>query len=160
MLLSEHIKRLICLKQKDWSNSGIPATSTRCPDHLTREFLTTTSTFPYSTKNYSVERIHAFYTRPCVRERERECVCVCVFVCVCVCVCVCVWERERERETEWVSVCVCVCERERERERQNESVCVCVCVSVCVYVIAYVCKDEACWYIVNMFCWGIFRTVW
>ena len=84
MLLSEHKKRVISLKQKDWSNSGVPATSTRCPDHLSREFLTTASTFPYSTKNSSVERIHAFYICPCVRE----------------------WVRERERERE--SVCVCL----------------------------------------------------
>ena len=128
-------KWLICLKQKDLSNSGVPATSTRCPDHLSREFLTTASTFPYSTKNYSVERIHAFYARPCVRE----------------------WEWEREGVC--VCVCVCVCERERERARVNESVSV-VCVCVFIYVNDCVCKDEACWYIVNMFWWGIFRTVW
>ena len=66
------------------------------------------------------------------------CAWVSVYVCVCVCVCA------------WVRACVCVC------------VCVYVCESVCVfvYVSECVCKDEACWYIVNMFCWGIFRTVW
>ena len=45
MLLSEHKK--ICLKQKDWSKRGGTATS---PDHLSRQFLTTASTFPHSSK--------------------------------------------------------------------------------------------------------------
>ena len=52
----------MCLKQKDWSKRGIPANSTRCPDHLSRQFLSTTSTFPYSSKNSSAEHIDAFYT--------------------------------------------------------------------------------------------------
>ena len=69
-------------------------------------------------------------------------------------------ERGRERERAWVSVCVCVCVRERERERERECEWVSECVCFFVYVIECVCKDEACWYIVNMFCWGIFRTVW
>ena len=111
MPLSEH-KRLTCLKQKDWSNSGVPAISPRCPDHLSREFLNTASTFPYSTKNSSVERIHAFYTCPC--ERERECVCVWVCVCVCVCVrvrvCVCVWVCKYVSLSMWVYVFVYVSE--------------------------------------------------
>ena len=80
----------------------------------------------------------------CVCERERERVCVCERDRECVCV------RERERE----SVCVCVCVWEREREWKSQCVC------LFVYVIECVCKDETCWYIVNMFCWGIFRTVW
>ena len=71
----------------------------------------------------------------CAWEREYVCVCVCVCVRECLSVCMCVWVSE------WVSVCVCVC------------VCVFVNVSECV------CKDEPCWYIENMFCWGIFRTV-
>ena len=49
MLLSEH-KKLICLKQKDWSKRGVPATSARCPDHLSRQFLITASTFPCALK--------------------------------------------------------------------------------------------------------------
>ena len=52
-------KRLICLKQKDWSKRWVPVTWKRCPDHLSRQFLTTVSTFPYSSKNSSSEHIHA-----------------------------------------------------------------------------------------------------
>ena len=48
-------KRLICLKQKYWSKRGVPTTSTRCSDHLGRQFLITASTFPYSSKNSSAE---------------------------------------------------------------------------------------------------------
>ena len=61
-----------------------------------------------------------------------------LYISVCMsflCVCVCEWEWERE--SEWVSVWVCVF----------------------VYVSECVCKYEACCYIVNMFCWGIFRAV-
>ena len=98
-------KRLICLKQKNLSKRWVLGTSIRCPDHLSRQFLTTACTFPYSSKNSSTEHIHAFYTYRCVRECEsvRECECGWVWVCVFVCVC------------EWVSVCVfvyvseCVC---------------------------------------------------
>ena len=36
--------------------------SNRCPDHLSRQFLTTASTFPYSSKNSSPEHIHALST--------------------------------------------------------------------------------------------------
>ena len=81
-------KKLMCLKQKDWSKRGVPATSTRCPDHLSRQFLTTASTFPYNSKNSSAEHIHSFIH-------------VSVFVSLCVCLCVCA--------SEWVSVWVCVC---------------------------------------------------
>ena len=45
--------------QKHWSKRWVPVTSNRCPDHLSRQFLTTASTFPYSSKNSSAEHIHA-----------------------------------------------------------------------------------------------------
>ena len=38
-------KRLIGLMQKDWSKRWWLVTSNRCPDHLSRQFLTTASTF-------------------------------------------------------------------------------------------------------------------
>ena len=57
-------------KAKDWSKRWVPATSNRCPDHLSRQFLTTASTFPYSSKNLSAEHITLFYTHPCVHEHE------------------------------------------------------------------------------------------
>ena len=76
-------------KAKRLIEKGVPATSTRCPDHLSRQFLTTVSTFPYSSKNSSAEHIHAFiHVSPCV------CVCcvsVCEWVTVWVCVCLCEW---------------------------------------------------------------------
>ena len=56
------IKRVICLKQKHWSKSWALGTSNRCLDHLSRQFLTTASTFPYSSKNSSAEHIHALST--------------------------------------------------------------------------------------------------
>ena len=34
----------------------------RCPDHLSRQFLTTASTFPYRSKNSSAEHIHILST--------------------------------------------------------------------------------------------------
>ena len=46
-------------KEKRLIEKGVPATSTRCPDHLSRQLLTTVSTFPFSSKNSSVEHIHA-----------------------------------------------------------------------------------------------------
>ena len=55
-------KRLICLKQKGWSKSWVLVTSNRCPDHLSRQFLTTASTFPYCSKNSSAEHIHVLST--------------------------------------------------------------------------------------------------
>ena len=55
-------KRLICLKQKDWSKKWVLVTSNRCPDHLSRQFLITDSTYPYSSKNSSVEHIHTLPT--------------------------------------------------------------------------------------------------
>ena len=61
MLLSEH-KMLVCLKQKDWSKSGVPATSTRCSDHLSKQFLITAFSFPYSSKYSSAEHIHTLPT--------------------------------------------------------------------------------------------------
>ena len=79
----------MCLKQKGWSKRGCPTTSTRCPDHFIRQFLTTASTFPYCIKNSSAEDIRAFYTCLCVR--ECVCVCMCVYVC------------------EWTSQCVTLC---------------------------------------------------
>ena len=93
-------------------------TSNKYPDHFSRQFLTTASTFPYSSKNSSAEYIHAFlYISLCTWVWVRQCVCVCVCVCVCECVYVSEWE------------CVCVC----------------VCVFVCVYVSEFVCGGEPCW---------------
>ena len=50
---------VICLKQKHWLKRWVLGTSKRCPDHLSRQFPTTASTFPYSSKNSSAEHIHA-----------------------------------------------------------------------------------------------------
>ena len=55
-------KKQIRLKQKDWSKTGVPATSTRYSDHLSSQFLITASTFPYSYKNSSAEHIHTLPT--------------------------------------------------------------------------------------------------
>ena len=55
-------KRLICLKQKDWSKRWVLGTSNRCPDHFSRQILTTTPTFPYSSKNSSAEHIYDIST--------------------------------------------------------------------------------------------------
>ena len=52
-------KRLICLKQKDWSKRGVPVTSTRC---LNSQFLTTATTIPHGSKNSSAEYIHDVWT--------------------------------------------------------------------------------------------------
>ena len=49
-------------KAKRLIERGVPATSNRCPDHLSRQFLTTASTFPYRSKNSSAEHIHALST--------------------------------------------------------------------------------------------------
>ena len=123
---------LICLKQKHWSKRCVPVTSNRCPDHLSRQFLTTASTFPYSSKNSSVEHINAFYTYPCMR--ECECASMSVWVCKCVWFCI------------WVRVCVCLCEwvclwwwamlikHFYTYPCVRECQCVCVCVFLCVYV--------------------------
>ena len=81
----------MCLKKKCWSKMGVPANWTRCPDHLSRQFLTTASTFPYSSKYSSAEHIRAFYTCLCVRASAHACVCVCEWVRVCVCVCLSMW---------------------------------------------------------------------
>ena len=56
------IKRVICLKQKHWSKRWVLGTSNRCHDHLSRQFLTTASTIPYSSKNSSAEHIHDVLT--------------------------------------------------------------------------------------------------
>ena len=92
MLLPEHKNaNMFKTKRLIEKGGGVPATSTRCSDHLGRQFLITASTFPYSSKNSLAEHIHAFYTCLCEHERERkreererECVCVCVYVYVCV----------------------------------------------------------------------------
>ena len=55
-------KRIICLKQKHWSKKWVLGTSNRCPAHFSRQFLTTDSTFPYSSKNSSAEHILALST--------------------------------------------------------------------------------------------------
>ena len=55
-------KRVICLKQKYWSKRWVLVTSNRCPDHLSRQYLTSVTTFPYRSKNFSAEHIHALPT--------------------------------------------------------------------------------------------------
>ena len=40
----------------------VQCTSNRCPDHLSRQFITTASTVTYSSKNSSAEHIHALST--------------------------------------------------------------------------------------------------
>ena len=87
MLPSDHKKANVFKQKSDRKRGGGSTNSTRCPDHLSRQFLTTASTFPYSSKNSSPEHIHAFlHVSVCVSEcaSERVCVCVCVYVCVCV----------------------------------------------------------------------------
>ena len=83
-------KKANVFKAKRLIEKGVPATSARCPDHLSRQFLTSASTFPYNSKNPSAEHFDAFYT--CLSVRK------CVYVCVCEWMC------------EYVSVCVCLCE--------------------------------------------------
>ena len=74
-------------KAKTLIEKGAPGTSTNCPDQLSRQFLTTASTFTCSSKNSSAEHIHVFYyAYPYIREFG------------------CEWVRE------WVSICVCVSE--------------------------------------------------
>ena len=116
------IKRLICLMQKHWSKRWVLGTSNRCPDHLSRQFLTTASTFPYSSKNSSAEHIHAFLyitLRAWVWMRQ------CVYVCVCVFV--------------YVSVYVMASHVNKARLCSAEE-CVCVCARVCVYACVWVWK--------------------
>ena len=55
-------KKANMFKTKWLIERGVPATSNKCLDHLSRQFLTTASTFPYSSKNYSTEHIHALST--------------------------------------------------------------------------------------------------
>ena len=130
-------KRLTYLKQKDWSKRWVLVTSSRCPDHLSGQFLTIASTFPYSSKHSSAEDIHAFlYISLCERVWVRQCVCVCVWVCVvllCERVCLWWWDMLIKREYVWLRnecVCVCMC----ECFSMCVSVCVCLCVWVCVFV--------------------------
>ena len=70
MLLSEH-KKANKFNDKTLIEKVVLGTSNRCPDHLSRQFLTTLS-----------------YTYPCV------CECQCVSVCMCECVCVFVYVSE------------------------------------------------------------------
>ena len=66
---------------------GVQATSTCCPDHLSRQLPTSTSTSPCSFKYSSAEHIHAL---------------LCMSLCVCVCVCcVCVCENICEVQACW-----------------------------------------------------------
>ena len=60
MFLSEH-KKQIRLKQKDWSKTGVPATSTMYSDQLSRQFLITAHTFSYSSKK-SLSRTYSHFT--------------------------------------------------------------------------------------------------
>ena len=91
-------------KAKRLIEKGGPAISTSCPDNLSRQFLSTASTFPYSSKNSSAVHIDAFYICLCVRER----VCVCVWVNESVCGCVClskwvnVFVRVRHVDKAWI----------------------------------------------------------
>ena len=63
MLLSEHKKGKYMSKAKrHWWKRGVPATSTCCSDHLSRQLLTIASTFPCTSRNSSAEHIHAFST--------------------------------------------------------------------------------------------------
>ena len=119
-------KRLVCLKQKEWSKRGVPTTSTKCPDHLSRQFRTTASTFLYSSKNSSAEHIHAFlYIFLCAWVWVRLCVCVRVCVCVCVCVSVCCLSM-------WVSLFVMEGHVDKARICSAEEwVCLSACLSVC-----------------------------
>ena len=55
-------KKKANMQQKHSSKRWVLGTSNRCPDHLSRQFLTTASTFPYSSKNSSAEFIHALST--------------------------------------------------------------------------------------------------
>ena len=78
------IKKANMSKAKRLIEKGVPATSTCCPVHLSRQFLSTAYTSPCSSKNYSAEHIHAFFMHVPV------CVIVCnLCVCLCVCVCLC-----------------------------------------------------------------------
>ena len=138
------IKKVICLKEKHWSKRWVVGTSNRCPDHLSRHFLTTASTFPYSFKNSSAEHIHTFlYISLCawVWVRERECVSVNAWA----------WVRGRECECESANAGV----RVRECECVNASAWVrvreCGCVSagawvrgcvLFVYVSEFICDCE------------------
>ena len=62
MLLSRSTKEASVFKKKLIEQVGIPATSTRCPENLSRQFLTGASTFPYGSKNSSSQHIHALST--------------------------------------------------------------------------------------------------
>ena len=55
------IKKGNMYKEKTLIEKGVPGTSTSCPDQLSRQFLTTASTFTCSSKNSSDEHIHAFF---------------------------------------------------------------------------------------------------
>ena len=154
LLMSLESKRLICLKQNVWSKRWVLGTSNTCPDHLSGQFLTTASTFPYSSKNSSAEHIHAFlYISLCAW--VRQCVCVCVCEWVCVCVCVFIWvslfvmvsyvDKGRicsaeEWERDWLCEWVCVFVREWVCLSMWMSVCLtmwvseCVCICLCEWV--------------------------
>ena len=84
MLLSEHRKANMFKVKRLIEKGGISYRN----HHLSRQFLTTACTFPFSCKNSSAEYIYVFYTCLCARAR----------------VCVCEWERERV----WMSQCVCL----------------------------------------------------
>ena len=97
---------------------GIPATSTSCPGHLSRQFLTTHSTFPYSSKNSSAEHIHAFYTCPCVR----QCVCVCEWVSQSASVCLYMWVSVFLRVRHVYKAWICSAEEFLELDGKVEAV--------------------------------------
>ena len=72
-------KRLKCLYQEDWSKRGVPATSTRWPNHLNRQFLTTASNIHTAPKIPQPNIPRLFIHIPlCVSVSESVCVCVCV----------------------------------------------------------------------------------
>ena len=61
MLLSEH-KKSNMFKAKRLIEKGVPPISTRCSDHLSRQFLITATSFPNSSKNSSDEHIRTLPT--------------------------------------------------------------------------------------------------
>ena len=100
-------KRLMCLKQKDWSKTEVPATSTRCPDHLSRQYYSWPQPLPFHTAPKIPQlNIFTLFIPICLCVREWVCVCVCV------CVWVWVWVNESMCECVFVYVIECVCKDE------------------------------------------------
>ena len=117
MLLSEHKKRLICIKQKHWSKRyNVPQTGAL----IISADNSWPSLLPFHTA-LKISQPNIFtlpYKYPCVS--ECECVSVCVSASVRVCACVCAY------------VCACVCACARARVPVRARVCVRACARVCV----------------------------